>query len=415
MFCHSKEFFFINFMKDCFSVVLIFMMIFSFSLPVIKTSSVLAFLLAVCWCLYVGKIKHFFSFLASHLFLKYVMASLGLCFFSVIIAYAHSSFDYTIPKLLFTQIIYMVFSVFVASAVISLSNDNNKIEHYVRLIALAFVFQTIIMTIAAFEPSIRNFVQMFQPAGVADASERYNGYRGIALASGQFFSLSVAYGLAIIYFALTVLNKKINFSNTLIFLLICIGILYAGRTAFVALGLVFIVYLFEYKRKFFVLLFKVFVWVFLIYIVLNILSLKTLDAIVNNVFSYAFEFIYNYLEYGELATSSTDKLDTMYFELPYRTLLFGDGRLFDSNGSYYMNTDAGYMRYTLFGGVGFTVLLILNQLTVFYKYDKVFIVVFAYLLITNYKGMSISLLLIVQSMMMMFAIYTRHIEETRRK
>lgn len=393
--------------KKSYAILLIFLLLFSFVLPVIKTSSVLAFTLALLYSIIFGGINRLYETLKTYLFVRYIISSIILIVSSILISYTYGTFDYSIANLLVTQVIYIIFTFVVANTVISLAGNSDDLKDYILLICLAFVLQSLIMLTAAFVPSIKSIVQFFQPSNVANVSDRYDGFRGIALASGQFFSLSVSYGLVIIYFCLMVLNKKTNFNNMIIFILIFLGIVFAGRTAFIAIGIVGVIYLINYKRK---MIFGLFIIVVLFSFLSWLITqfFPGVRAIIeDNIIRYAFEFIYNYLEYGSLSTSSTDKLDTMYFDINFNTLFFGNGWLYNSDGSYYMSTDAGYMRYVLFGGIWFSILLVLNQLTVFYKYDKMFCVVFVYLLITNYKGMSISLLLITQCILMMLAIFQR--------
>lgn len=54
-----------------------------------------------------------------------------------------------------------------------------------------------------------------------------------------------------------------------------------------------------------------------------------------------------YLTFG---TSADNLIYNMYFMPSEDSILFGDGRYTNSDGSYYMHTDAGYMRIVLFMG-----------------------------------------------------------------
>ena len=73
-------------------------------------------------------------------------------------------------------------------------------------------------------------------------------------------------------------------------------------------------------------------------------------------YSYSMEPILNYMNQGELSSTSTDALHAMYFPLTEQQFLIGDGRYTDGQ-SYYMKTDAGYMRFALFYGVVFSSIL----------------------------------------------------------
>lgn len=65
------------------------------------------------------------------------------------------------------------------------------------------------------------------------------------------------------------------------------------------------------------------------------------------------EAFFQGIEFGQITFgSSGDKLAyDMYFMPDFDTLIFGDGKYLNGDGSYYMHTDAGYMRGMLYFGV----------------------------------------------------------------
>ena len=67
---------------------------------------------------------------------------------------------------------------------------------------------------------------------------------------------------------------------------------------------------------------------------------------------WAFEFVFAYLEKGELETASSNQLLTMYVLPDTLTSLFiGDSRMLNPDGSYYMHSDAGFIRHLFYWGV----------------------------------------------------------------
>lgn len=81
-------------------------------------------------------------------------------------------------------------------------------------------------------------------------------------------------------------------------------------------------------------------------------------------FRFAFEGFFNYVEYGEWETASTDKLRTMYvFPDTLKTWIIGDGYFSNPHYSdpnyvgkttklgYYMGTDVGYLRFIFYFGM----------------------------------------------------------------
>lgn len=84
-------------------------------------------------------------------------------------------------------------------------------------------------------------------------------------------------------------------------------------------------------------------------------------------YEFAFEGFYNYIETGNWSTSSTNVLIEMWKIWPntIKTWLIGDGLFIDPNDSslYYMGTDVGYARFVFFCG-----LLGLSVFALFFAY-----------------------------------------------
>lgn len=390
--------------KVLYSTLLIFFYIFSFSLPILKTSTVLSLPLSF---ILIASVKYtdLKSLYFSKLFVHNFSYLIVLFYVTVAFTLYHSQYDYSVSRLIPTQIIYIIIGGFVATSIFCLNDRSSDLSFYTKIIAYAFCLQTLIMFFATLSPSVLNFVRFFQPESVSIVSERYNAFRGVALSSGQFFSLAAAYGLVMVMFCIYNLKRDISYKNVFVIVLLSIGILYAGRTAFIAFIVlipIFIASRFALSIKVFFKLFSCLVLVcILVYFLLPDLS----KLIVDNVFSYAFEFIYNYIDYGTLATSSTDKLQNMYFKISYETFFLGDGRFSGVNSAYYLGTDAGYMRTILFGGIGFTLLLFFIQMSYFLKKDIFFYAAISFIALVNYKGVSMVLLLQIQCLLMLVAFF----------
>jgi hypothetical protein len=86
---------------------------------------------------------------------------------------------------------------------------------------------------------------------------------------------------------------------------------------------------------------------------------------------YVFRPILNYLNTGSFSVSSLDKLNHMYFFPPNGNIFLGDGFYMAENGSYYMQTDAGYMRFLpFFGLIGSAIIYLLFLSFLFYINGK---------------------------------------------
>ncbi|MBE0459503.1 hypothetical protein [Pseudoalteromonas prydzensis] len=132
---------------------------------------------------------------------------------------------------------------------------------------------------------------------------------------------------------------------------------------------------------------------YLLYIVIAA-DEKTAE-IITKYMNYAFQNVYNYLSTGQVSTSSTIALQNMYFYPPKDNLFFGDGMYSGVDGGYYMDTDAGYMRFLLnFGLVGslfiyisfIMLLFVFNACTNFKGKRTLFFLVFVLFFVYHYKG-----------------------------
>jgi hypothetical protein len=119
--------------------------------------------------------------------------------------------------------------------------------------------------------------------------------------------------------------------------------------------------------------------------------------ILNNVSKFAFEMFYNYSNKGNLETVSTNRMIEMYiFPDNWKTWLIGDGYFVspDNNG-YYMHIDIGHLRLIYYFGIiglisyfafQFYSIKILIHSTDNKKLKFVFMLIFLYLIILNFKG-----------------------------
>lgn len=84
------------------------------------------------------------------------------------------------------------------------------------------------------------------------------------------------------------------------------------------------------------------------------------ELLVDKVFPFVFEFYYHYEDSGKVQTWSTNRLMEMWsIPISEKTMIIGDGLFMDSSGDhYYMRTDVGFVRNTLFGGIFFTLLIV---------------------------------------------------------
>lgn len=129
-----------------------------------------------------------------------------------------------------------------------------------------------------------------------------------------------------------------------------IGILF-GRTYFVILVMT-IVYLLRCNNFSFRSSFRDIINVFIPILVIGFIFMFYLISTNEEAVSWAFELFINYFNKGSLSSESTDSLYNMFI-LPnnLRTWFVGDGIAFDSIGSFYMNSDVGYIRSVFYWGI----------------------------------------------------------------
>ncbi|MDC5608060.1 hypothetical protein OIN69_17215, partial [Acinetobacter baumannii] len=90
-------------------------------------------------------------------------------------------------------------------------------------------------------------------------------------------------------------------------------------------------------------------------------------------------------------SGTIQQLKSMFYFPSEFTLLWGDGKYEAPNGAYYGNTDVGYMRNILFGGVGFLLLLLANFFSIFsnVKFNFLILGVIFISLLLHFKGVFI--------------------------
>ena len=275
----------------------------------------------------------------------------------------------------------------------------NYRPYHLHLIVGVFVLQSLIIFAAFLNPSILELVRTFQYENIIETTDRYlnhGTFRGLALSGDQFYGLTACFGLiSIIVMKLYVDTSKIIW--IVIYFILFAANMFVGRTGFVgfaaALGYLFI----SKKNGRFKLIFKVCVFTVLTIIILYQLLPSSLKEVLDeSVFAYAFQLFYNYESGGTFSTSSTDRVMEMWeLEIPFFTMLLGDGRFVNADGSYYGHVDVGYLRQILYGGIlylALSIYLVFKYITNYskrisinkYKFE---FVLFIYLLATHAKGL----------------------------
>ena len=252
--------------------------------------------------------------------------------------------------------------------------------------------------------------------------------RGLAISGPTFFTLAVGYGLVYIYYFVNWSNIFNNYKILrIIFLIMLIfGGASAARSSFVGLilGSAYLLvkhvlknrYIFKSRVRTKMNIPKIFTTVMILLIIIFSMNIminnERLQDKIEGMSRFAFQFAYNKQETGNFTTSSTNALfNNMYFTVEEKTFLVGDGRYINKDGSYYMYTDAGYMRNILYFGIlGFVVLFIYQSRFFIWKNKSMFLenlIIFMYILIMHIKGDTLGFGIMMQNIL--FLVYLQNL------
>jgi hypothetical protein len=304
-----------------------------------------------------------------------------------------------------------------------LERESNAFDDAIQIICYTFALQGAIHLTGFLVPSVGDFLfDMKRPefqAFITNNAYNIDRFRAYALCGSIFFELPAAYGIASILFFRMQLKEDSHYisgwKGYVVMFLLFMGISLSGRTGFTGLLIGLVFYLIFSWRKIVNLLKKI-VWRAAIVIAIlfvtfyYILSPVQRTAFTEDLFPFAFEMYYNYIDYGEIRTSSSDALEAHYFNLNDDTLLRGHG-VASHQVANYGHTDAGYMNHLLFGGIFYLLFLVIYQFLYFRaplfitrqgkddddRIDFVcFLFLFAYIFILEYKSPSIGTLHIIE-------------------
>lgn len=408
-------------------LIFLFMYIFSFLIfesPFLLTSGRLLYIIVIPFFL-VNKrwIKYSINIIMKKKVFIIFCFLVVIIIFSVCVPIFHSTYDYSIIRLFISQYVSIAFGIIIYS----LFKIRNKVEKLPLYLIYIFIIQSLIQLVSFFSPNIRELFNVFRYEKINRFAN--NNIRGLAISGSQFFGLGVGFGLVFIFYTYfwDDLFKRVKVLKYLSLIVLFFGALSAARSSLAGI-LIASFYLilkkvnksnYKLKSKIKVNFTNLSLIILLIFILIFAIYTVNLNFIFDRIYAmsnFAFEFIYNYLEEGELRTDSTDVLfNRMYFKIPLKTFFIGDGLYTNSDGSYYMNTDAGYMRNILyFGIIGFLLLLIYQIQFFVWKKNKLIlfnILIIIYILTMHIKGEVLAFNIIMQKMLFLLLLHNIHQEQ----
>lgn len=385
-----------------FDIFLVFLLIFSFPLPVVGNSLFLALILSLCRILYRGKVGTLQSVFCLKYIVRIFIGAFCLSCISLFYVIILQTNDYEKSYSFISQIIGLFITVFVFVSIY----DFTKTKEYVLLcIVQAFVVQSIIQILAFMLPSFREIVVLFQFSEDAERAEYYGGIRGLAISGRLFFELAASYGLiAILYIKYLLDNDLGGIKYLIYFILLFVGSFFVGRTAIIGFMISFLyLILYQHRNLFnFKLLMRLLtVSVFASITVFICLAEEYRSVILDKLLPWVFEIFYKYVDTGHAQSNSLDSLNDMYsIEITNREWLVGVGKYVNFDGTYYKQTDSGFLRQILFWGLWGSVLNLIYMFSFLYvpfyrtlyycssKRNEIlfFVLIVGYLFMLHYKG-----------------------------
>ncbi|MBR5227167.1 MAG: hypothetical protein IKV94_00805 [Clostridia bacterium] len=390
--------------------LLVFMYLFAFKIYSIFDSALLVG--AILFGIYCFK-EEFRKKVNKDLLNKYSIR-VFICFgiiaaISALMTLINGTFDFTYIKTL----LHLAIAIFIGYVLIIYFWYRGKKSEIVNHIIVAFIVQSFLQWFFFLFPTISQFFNFLRSESMVKYNIIYSGYRGLAITTSGFFSLSSAYGLVFLLFF-----SKYNtlFKNVIVkyfvFLLLLSGTFFAGRTGFVALAFLpfmwirkgGLIILKQRKKQVIQILLCTFI------LIAAVFASSKIEKF-GHMYNYAFELFENIFKGNGLKTTSTDKLLDMFdVDMSAKTFFVGDGKyteIINGQESYYKKTDVGYFRKILYFGIFGLIASIVLQLLFFgkLKKDKELILVLIYLFVLELKGEIVGFNIMINSIIILYSSF----------
>jgi len=409
--------------KYLFKVIIVFLIIFNFIVPVVYYSCTVAVILCALYYLFFKRSIPFTYFGYRYIFIilvfTFFMAVINL---SITVLYGH--FNIVGLKRLIVQG-YMLCCLIFALPVL-IEEKAKAFEDAILIICGAFALQGFIHTLGFLIAPVGDFLFSLQPERLQDMANdparNVDRFRFYAITGSPFFELPAAYGVACIMFFRMQLMPDQNYLRGwkafVIMLLMIMGISLSGRTGFIGFGLGLSLYVifnwndFSQMWRNVVKITGGFLLVLIIFFIALTPAQK--DSIANKLLPFAFEAYYNWRGTGRISTASSDVLEYHYYLIDSETMLWGRGGGSDDNVGF-THTDAGYMNDIIYGGIFYFLLLAVYQFLYFRQPMKVsreqnsragdidffcFLLLLAHMFILEYKATSVGTIHIVEVLLL---------------
>ncbi|MEB0084359.1 hypothetical protein QN379_20325, partial [Glaciimonas sp. Gout2] len=213
-----------------------------------------------------------------------------------------------------------------------------------------FTFNALICFVAGSFPSFLNYIYIFK---LGDPEPGFIPYRNAFLAGSGYYGIGAPYAIVFLFSVIYIISSnRYAWTNYIRMMLIAVAGVLAARTVFV--GIIFGALYALYKKPKVLLIGTLLIGIgFFV-----LLSFGQTSQFSDWIFEI---FITD--SASVTGSKSTDDLVSMYFIPNLSTIFFGDGK-YIAGDNYYMNTDGGYMRHLLFGGIPITILALAIPLVI---------------------------------------------------
>lgn len=373
--------------KFVIDVFILFSFVFAFNVPFLNKP---ALILVIPYVLYIVFIENKGRVLIHPD--KHLNLFLGCLFIVLIYSYFRFTsvmYDYSYFLNLLKLPVYMVFSFVIAFHLF-------KSAYSLKLVLVwIFALQSIIIITCFISPEINQFFNLFRSAEFIEDVLRKHGSRGLSISSMSFFGLAIVYALFAFYIGAVIKNHDPKYRFFMVLILSFFAVFTIGRIAYLGFLFSFFLLFFSSRKELsIVFILSTTILTFFSFYIYN--NQSEFSGLITLLY-YSFEFVFNFINKGELTTTSTSVLSQMYFPLNEDTILVGDGKYDLSSGAYYMHTDAGFMRDFLAVGI-VSVFLYIGQILLNFKLAKnltkgssvpfylVFVLLTALIFIFHFKG-----------------------------
>ncbi len=280
---------------------------------------------------------------------KIISGILACIFIAIIFSLINRYFDYWFFQYLVLNLLYVFGAFFIAKTLVR--NRNISINDFLNLILVCILVHNIISLAALGISPLQTAMYYVQKLSNLELVQgmMVSKTRAVGLGDGNFFHGGAISGIGLILSLY--LGKTGRISSTkciLSFLIILVSGMFIARTTicgFAGLYLLFNGPARDRRR-----LLSITLKLFIVGAAAMALFVVYASQYMN--LGWAFEFVFAYLEKGELETASSNQLLTMYVLPDTLTSLFiGDSRMLNPDGSYYMHSDAGFIRHLFYWGV----------------------------------------------------------------